>query len=105
MSSIQPAPTQTGFSIPQTFDVNLSTAILDCVSACCQGFVQISLCLRSSRASARQESLCTMRILLVEDHIRLAQTIVRGLDEFGFRVDAFATAEGGINATRSAEYE
>ena len=30
-----------------------------------------------------------MRILLVEDHDRLAQTIVKGLDEFGFRVDAF----------------
>ena len=49
--------------------------------------------------------LCTMRILLVEDHVRLSETIVRGLDEFGFRVDAFATAEDGINATRSAEFE
>jgi DNA-binding response OmpR family regulator len=45
-----------------------------------------------------------MRILLVEDHDRLAQSIVKGLDEFGFRVDAFGNAEDGIGATRSAEY-
>ena len=48
---------------------------------------------------------CTMRILLVEDHDRLAQTIVEGLDEFGFRVDALPTAEDGISATRSTEYD
>jgi DNA-binding response OmpR family regulator len=45
-----------------------------------------------------------MRIVLVEDHDRLAHAIVKGLDEFGFRVDSFATAEDGINATRSTEY-
>src|SRR5438105_2000143 len=110
MSSIEAVRARTGLSIPQTIDVNHSTASLDCMSACCQGLVQISLgCSVFSRRrapeSSRQASLCTMRILLIEDHIRLAQTIVRGLDEFGFRVDAFATAEGGINATRSAEYE
>src|SRR4030088_558139 len=63
--------------------LTLSTATLDCMSACCRSLVQISLGLRSSRASERQESSCTMRILLMEDHSRLAQTIVRGLDEFG----------------------
>ena len=33
----------------------------------------------------------TMRILLVEDHQRLARTIVDGLAGFGFGVDTFAT--------------
>jgi len=56
-------------------------------------------------ARVRPDCLCTMRILLVEDHDRLAQSIVRGLDEFGFRVDSFVTAEDGIGATRSAEYD
>jgi DNA-binding response OmpR family regulator len=46
-----------------------------------------------------------MRIVLVEDHDRLAHAIVKGLDEFGFRVDSFATAEDGISATRSTEYD
>jgi DNA-binding response OmpR family regulator len=46
-----------------------------------------------------------MRILLVEDHDRLAQTIVKGLGEFGFQVDAFLTAEHGISAARDAEYD
>jgi len=46
-----------------------------------------------------------MRIVLVEDHDRLAQAIVNGLDEHGFRVDSFATAEDGISATRSTEYD
>jgi DNA-binding response OmpR family regulator len=45
-----------------------------------------------------------MRIVLVEDHDRLAHAIVKGLDEYGFRVDSFATAEDGISATRSTEY-
>ncbi len=45
-----------------------------------------------------------MRIVLVEDHGRLAQAIMKGLDEFGFRVNSFATAEDGISATRSTEY-
>jgi DNA-binding response OmpR family regulator len=45
-----------------------------------------------------------MRILLLEDHDRLARTIVEGLGEFGFGVDSFATAEGGIGATKSVEY-
>jgi DNA-binding response OmpR family regulator len=45
-----------------------------------------------------------MRIVLVEDHDRLAQAIVKGLDEFGFRVDPFATAEDGISATKCTEY-
>src|SRR5215471_19575309 len=55
--------------------------------------------------STRQGLWCTMRIVLVEDHDRLAQAIVNGLDEHGFRVDSFATAEDGISATRSTEYD
>jgi DNA-binding response OmpR family regulator len=46
-----------------------------------------------------------MRILLLEDHERLARSIVEGLGQFGFGVDAFATAEGGIGATASLEYD
>jgi len=46
-----------------------------------------------------------MRILLLEDHDRLARSIVDGLSEFGCGVDAFATAEDGIGATRSLEYD
>ena len=46
-----------------------------------------------------------MRILLLEDHDRLAQTIVEGLGAFGFGIDAFATAEDGILATKSLEYD
>jgi DNA-binding response OmpR family regulator len=46
-----------------------------------------------------------MRILLVEDHNRLAQTIVQSLGEAGFGVDAFGTAEDGIGATRSIDYD
>ena len=46
-----------------------------------------------------------MRILLLEDHDGLARSIVEGLNEFGFGVDAFATAEDGIGATKSLEYD
>src|SRR5215510_1093918 len=47
----------------------------------------------------------TMRILLLEDHDRLAHTIVEGLNELGFGVDTFATAEDGIGASKSLEYD
>lgn len=46
-----------------------------------------------------------MRILLVEDHKRLATTVVDGLAAFGFGVDAFATAQDGLAANRSLEYD
>jgi DNA-binding response OmpR family regulator len=46
-----------------------------------------------------------MRILLLEDHERLAHTIVQGLSEAGFGVDAFGSAEDGIGATRSIDYD
>src|SRR6267142_863325 len=46
-----------------------------------------------------------MRILLLEDHDRLARTIVDGLNEQGFGVDAFATAQDGIGACKSLEYD
>jgi hypothetical protein len=61
----------------------------------------------SGRRLKRQdrESSFAMRILLLEDHERLAQSIVDGLSQFGFGVDAFATAEGGIGATASLEYD
>jgi len=46
-----------------------------------------------------------MRILLLEDHHRLAQAIAEGLGRFGFEVDAFGTAEQGLSATRSFDYD
>jgi len=46
-----------------------------------------------------------MRVLLVEDHDRLAQTIVDGLSAFGFGVDAFLTAEDAVGATRAFAYD
>lgn len=46
-----------------------------------------------------------MRILLIEDHQRLAQSIVAGLAGFGFGVDLFATADEGLAAARSVAYD
>jgi DNA-binding response OmpR family regulator len=46
-----------------------------------------------------------MRILLIEDHQRLAQSIGEGLASFGFRVDTFATAGEGLAATKSMTYD
>ena len=46
-----------------------------------------------------------MRILLIEDHQRLAQSIVEGLAGFGFRVDYFMTAGEGLAATQSMTYD
>ncbi len=46
-----------------------------------------------------------MRILLIEDHQRLAHSIVEGLSGFGFGVDSFATAEEGLAATKSISYD
>src|ERR1700721_4593478 len=45
-----------------------------------------------------------MRILLIEDHPRLAQTIIGGLGSYGFGVDLFTTAEEGLLATKSGSY-
>ena len=49
--------------------------------------------------------LPTMRILLIEDHRRLAQSIVEGLAGFGLRVDLFATADDGLAAAKSISYD
>lgn len=46
-----------------------------------------------------------MRILLVEDHNRLAKTIVDGLAGFGFGVDAFAAAGDGLAAKKQVAYD
>lgn len=46
-----------------------------------------------------------MRVLLFEDHSRLAGSIVRGLANLGFGVDAFSTAADGLNAFRSVAYD
>lgn len=46
-----------------------------------------------------------MRILLFEDHTRLANSIVKGLAGLGFGVDAFATAGDGLNAFKSIAYD
>jgi len=46
-----------------------------------------------------------MRILLVEDHPRLAESIVQGLARHGFAVDSFATAGAALDATQAGEYD
>lgn len=46
-----------------------------------------------------------MRILLVEDHKRLADTIVDGLSGFGFGVDAFGAGEDGLTARKNVDYD
>ena len=46
-----------------------------------------------------------MRILLIEDHRRLAQSIVDGLAGFGFRVDLFLTADEGVAAVGTISYD
>jgi DNA-binding response OmpR family regulator len=46
-----------------------------------------------------------MRILLIEDHRRLAQSILEGLAGFGFGVDLFTTGEEGLAATKSMSYD
>jgi DNA-binding response OmpR family regulator len=46
-----------------------------------------------------------MRILLFEDHSRLANSIVKGLAGLGFGVDAFPTAGDGLNAFKSIAYD
>jgi len=46
-----------------------------------------------------------MRIVLFEDHCRLAESITTGLARFGFGVDAFHTAADGINAIKSMTYD
>ena len=46
-----------------------------------------------------------MRILLFEDHRRLANSIVKGLAGLGFGVDAFPTADDGLSAYKSIAYD
>ncbi len=46
-----------------------------------------------------------MRILLVEDHCRLAELITKGLAGHGFGVDSFPTATAALNATRVIAYD
>ena len=46
-----------------------------------------------------------MRILLIEDHLRLAQSIVEGLAGFGLHVDQFVTADEGLSAADSISYD
>lgn len=46
-----------------------------------------------------------MRILLIEDHGRLAGSIMKGLSGLGFGVDTFTTAADGLNAFGSISYD
>ncbi|HEY6254713.1 MAG TPA: response regulator transcription factor [Xanthobacteraceae bacterium] len=46
-----------------------------------------------------------MRVLVIEDHQRLARLIVEGLAGFGIGADTFSTAEDGLAATRSIAYD
>jgi len=46
-----------------------------------------------------------MQILLFEDHDRLASSIVKGLADFGFGVDSFASAADGLSAMKAIAYD
>ena len=46
-----------------------------------------------------------MRVLLFEDHSRLADSITKGLAGLGFGVDAFQTAGDGLSAFNSIAYD
>ena len=46
-----------------------------------------------------------MRILLIEDHCRLAESITKGLARHGFGVDSFPTAAAALNATKIIAYD
>src|SRR6202790_510048 len=46
-----------------------------------------------------------MRVLVIEDHQRLAKLIVEGLASFGIGADTFPNAEDGLAATRSISYD
>jgi DNA-binding response OmpR family regulator len=46
-----------------------------------------------------------MRILLIEDHRRLAEAVAEGLEDEGFGVDIFGTAEDGEAAARTLAYD
>ena len=46
-----------------------------------------------------------MQILLFEDHDRLAMSIVKGLADFGFGVDSFASALDGLSAMKTVAYD
>src|ERR1700756_1476112 len=46
-----------------------------------------------------------MRILLIEDSHRLAQSLAKGLSSAGFDLDTFQTAQEGMNAFSSLHYD
>jgi len=46
-----------------------------------------------------------MQILLFEDHDRLAMSIKKGLADFGFGVDSFASALDGLSALKAVAYD
>src|ERR1700730_475258 len=46
-----------------------------------------------------------MRVLLIEDHRRLAEAIAEGLDREGFGVDVFGTAGDGEAAAQTLSYD
>jgi DNA-binding response OmpR family regulator len=46
-----------------------------------------------------------MRILLIEDNRRLAQSLTRGLCSEGFDLDVFGSAQEGINAFSALHYD
>lgn len=46
-----------------------------------------------------------MRVLLIEDHSRLAESITKGLARFGFGVDSCPTAAQGTHAIKQMAYD
>ena len=62
-------------------------------------------CTADYRISDQDLTCRPMRILLFEDHRRLATSVTGGLSRFGSSVDAFTTAQEGIEATRKVVYD
>ena len=46
-----------------------------------------------------------MRILVIQDHCRMAEAIIRGLARFGFRADSVPTAARAISAVNAVAYD
>jgi two-component system OmpR family response regulator len=53
----------------------------------------------------RKESRTAMRLLLVEDNIRLALFVQEGLNKSGFKADPVHTAEDGLAVLKSQNYD
>ncbi len=58
-----------------------------------------------AQAPPEQEAPAALRVLLVEDNAKLVETLVRGLRERGYVVDAAGTAAGGEQLAAENKYD